>query len=82
MPDDNPEDIDVKIIAIEEHWNSAGIRDALDFTGAGQVLFSTDYPFHQPGAAAAGQFFDAIPDPADRSKIASGNAAALFHLTW
>ncbi|HEY2263824.1 MAG TPA: amidohydrolase family protein [Streptosporangiaceae bacterium] len=107
MPDDNPEDIDVKIIAIEEHWNSAGIRAALDrlpdgarhitssgmlqerllrhtldFTGAGEVLFSTDYPFHQPGRAAVGQFFDAIPDPADRSKIASGNAEALFHLTW
>lgn len=135
----------MKIIAIEEHWNSAAIRDALDrhpglqlvlghwgemllfwmdradslsgiarhlerrvsdyittnihitssgmlqerllrhaldFTGVGQVLFSTDYPFHQPGAAAVGQFFDAIPDPADRSKIASGNAEALFHLTW
>jgi hypothetical protein len=24
------EDINVKIIATEEHWNSAGIRDALD----------------------------------------------------
>ena len=134
----------MKIIAIEEHWNSAAIRDALDrhpglqlvlghwgemllswmdradslsgiarhlerrvsdyittnihitssgmlqerllrhtldFTGAGQVLFSTDYPFHQPGAAAVGQFFDAIRDPADRSKIASGNAEALFQLT-
>jgi hypothetical protein len=35
-----------------------------------------------PGDAAAGQFFDAIPDPTDRSKIASGNAEALFHLTW
>lgn len=57
------------------------LRHTLDFTSAGQVLFSTDYPFHQPGAAAVGQFFDAIPDPADRSKIASGNAEALFHLT-
>ena len=38
----------MKVIAIEEHWNSA-------------------------------QFFDAIHDPADRSKIASGNAEALFH---
>ena len=28
------------------------------------------------------QIFDAVPDPADRSKIASGNAEALFHLTW
>ena len=45
------------------------------------VLFSTDYPFHQPSAAAVGQFFDTIPDPADCSKIASGNAEALFHLT-
>ncbi len=57
------------------------LRHALDFTSADQVLFSTDYPFHQPGAAAVRQFFDAIPDPADRSKIASGNAAALFDLT-
>ena len=57
------------------------LRHTLDFTRAGRVLFSTDYPFHQPSAAAAGQFFDAIPDPSDRSKIASGNAEALFHLT-
>ena len=53
----------------------------LDFTSADQVLFSTDYPFHQPSAAAVRQFFDAVPDPADRAKIASGNAEALFHLT-
>jgi predicted TIM-barrel fold metal-dependent hydrolase len=57
------------------------LRHTLDFTRADQVLFSTDYPFHRPGAAAAGHFFDAIPDPSDRSKIASGNAEALFHLT-
>jgi uncharacterized protein len=53
----------------------------LDFTSAGRMLFSTDYPFHQPDAAAVSEFFDAIPDPADRSKVASGNAEALFHLT-
>jgi len=58
------------------------LRHTLDFTGADRVLFSTDYPFHQPGRAAVGQFFDAISNPADRSKIASGNAEALFHLTW
>jgi predicted TIM-barrel fold metal-dependent hydrolase len=57
------------------------LRHALDFTSAGQVLFSTDYPFHQPSAAAVRQFLDAIPDPADRSKLACGNAEALVHLT-
>ncbi len=57
------------------------LRHALDFTSADRVLFSTDYPFHQPDAAEVEQFFDAIPDPADRSKVASGNAEALFHLT-
>lgn len=57
------------------------LRHSLDFTSADRVLFSTDYPFHQPGADAVGRFFDAIPDPADRSMIASGNAEALFRLT-
>ncbi len=58
------------------------LRHALDFTGADRVLFSTDYPFHRPGAAAVEHFFDAIPSPSDRSKIASGNAKALFRLAW
>ena len=56
------------------------LRHTLDFTGPDRVLFSTDYPFHQPDAAAIKQFFDAIPDPATRTAIASGNAEALFHL--
>jgi hypothetical protein len=34
----------------------------------------------QPDATALGQFFDAIPDPADRAKIASSNAETLFRL--
>jgi uncharacterized protein len=57
------------------------LRHALDFTGADRVLFSTDYPFHRPGATVVEQFFDAIPHPAERNKIASGNAEALFRLT-
>lgn len=56
------------------------LHHALDFTSADQVLFSTDYPFHRPDAAAVRKFFDAIPRPTDRSKIAFGNAEALFHL--
>jgi len=57
------------------------LRHSLDFTSADRVLFSTDYPFHQPGAAAVRQFFATIPDMSDRTKIASGNAEALFRLT-
>jgi uncharacterized protein len=56
------------------------LRHALDFTSADRVLFSTDYPFHRPDATAVERFFNAVPDPADQSKIASGNAAALFRL--
>jgi len=56
------------------------LHHTLDFTSPDRVLFSTDYPFHRPDAAEVEHFFDAIPDPADRSKIASGNAEALFRL--
>jgi predicted TIM-barrel fold metal-dependent hydrolase len=56
------------------------LRHTLDFTTADRVLFSTDYPFHQPDAAAVERFFDAVPDQADRVRIASGNAEALFAL--
>ncbi|MET1071583.1 MAG: amidohydrolase family protein [Umezawaea sp.] len=57
------------------------LRHTLDFTTADRVLFSTDYPFHRPDAAAVERFFAAVPDPADRARIASGNAETLFHLT-
>jgi predicted TIM-barrel fold metal-dependent hydrolase len=57
------------------------LRHTLDFTSADRVLFSTDYPFHQPDAEAIKRFFAAIPDPADRIKIASGNAETLFRLS-
>jgi predicted TIM-barrel fold metal-dependent hydrolase len=56
------------------------LRHALDFTSADRVLFSTDYPFHRPGAPEVEHFIDAIPGPSGRSKIASGNANALFRL--
>ena len=56
------------------------LRHTLDFSSADRVLFSTDYPFHRPSAAAVGQFFDAIPGPARPLQVASGNAEALFRL--
>ena len=54
------------------------MRHTLDFISADRVLSSTDYPFHRPDATATGQFFDTIPIPADRSKIASANAEDLL----
>ncbi|RAG82457.1 amidohydrolase [Streptacidiphilus pinicola] len=56
------------------------LRHTLDFTSPDKVLFSTDYPFHQPNAAAIDQLLAAVPEPADRAKIAHHNAEALFHL--
>jgi hypothetical protein len=56
------------------------LRHTLDFTPADRVLFSTDYPFHRPDAIAVERFFDAIPDPGERTRIGSGNAEALFRL--
>jgi predicted TIM-barrel fold metal-dependent hydrolase len=57
------------------------LRHTLDFTTADRVLFSTDYPFHQPDAKAIEKFFDGVPNPEERFKIASGNAEALFRLS-
>ena len=56
------------------------LRGTFDFTTSDRVLFSTDYPFHRPDAAAVERFFEAVPDPSARSEIASGNAEALFRL--
>jgi predicted TIM-barrel fold metal-dependent hydrolase len=69
------------------HWGEMLLfwmdrADGLSGIATHLVLFSTDYPFHRPGAAAVEQFFDAIPDPSNRSKIASGDATALFRLAW
>ncbi|MEV6784781.1 amidohydrolase family protein [Streptomyces sp. NPDC051098] len=61
---------------LQEHL----LRHTLDFTSAEKVLFSTDYPFHQPDAAAVGQFLDGVPDPEDRTTIAFRNAEALFNM--
>lgn len=52
---------------------------ALSVLGADRVLFSVDYPFSTNMRGR--EFLDALPlAPADRAKIAGGNAAALLHL--
>ena len=54
--------------------------NALQTFGADRILFSVDYPF---AANAVGRrFLDALPvSPADREKIAHGNADRLLRLT-
>lgn len=53
---------------------------ALQTFGADRILFSVDYPF--AANATARTFLDALPvAPADREKIASGNADRLLKLT-
>jgi len=52
---------------------------ALSVFGVDRVLFSVDYPF-SPNRRGR-QFLDALPlSPADRAKVAGGNAAALLGL--
>jgi predicted TIM-barrel fold metal-dependent hydrolase len=52
---------------------------ALMTFGVDRILFSVDYPFAS-NARAAG-FLDALPvSPADRAKIAHGNADRLLRL--
>lgn len=56
------------------------LRHTLDFVPASRVLYSTDYPFHLPTRAQADELLAAVPDPAERADIASGNARRLFGL--
>src|SRR5690606_21541174 len=47
--------------------------------GADRIMFSVDYPFASNGRARA--FLDTLPiSPADRQKIAHGNADRLMRL--
>ena len=57
------------------------LRHTLDYTSADRVMFSTDYPFHQPDATAAGRFFDAVPDPPIASRSPPATPKTLFRLT-
>jgi hypothetical protein len=94
----------MKIIAIEEHWNNATIRHALDRlpdgtrdesvafntmgdnqarledTGQGRVEATDAAGIDVSILSVVTPATQALP-AADRSKIASGNAEALLHLT-
>ena len=53
--------------------------DLLLQVGVGRIMFSADYPYASMTEARA--FLEQLPvSPADRERIAHGNAEALFHL--
>jgi uncharacterized protein len=56
------------------------LHHALDFVSADRILLSGDYPFHRLSAEAIPAFLQAVPDPADRARIASGNARRLYRI--
>ena len=56
------------------------LRCALDSMGAGNVMFSVDYPFEKTAAAA--EFIeDARLTEAERTQVASGNAKRILRIT-
>ena len=60
-------------------FTMAPFMAALMTFGADRILFSVDYPFASNARARA--FLDALPvSPADRAKIAHGNADRLLRL--
>ncbi|MGW7515469.1 amidohydrolase family protein [Streptomyces sp. NPDC054796] len=58
--------------------NPALLRHALTVTTVDRLIFSTDYPFQQPGRAEIDAFFGHLASGTDRHKVRSANAAALF----
>jgi predicted TIM-barrel fold metal-dependent hydrolase len=60
--------------------NPALLDHALSATTVDRLIFSTDYPFQHPTRAQIDSFFGHLTTDADRQKITSGNAAALYDL--
>ncbi|MFF4244896.1 amidohydrolase family protein [Streptomyces sp. NPDC001822] len=58
--------------------NPALLHHALTVTTIDRLIFSTDYPFQQPTRAEIDAFFGHLATDADRHKVRSGNASALF----
>ncbi|MEU6419312.1 amidohydrolase family protein [Streptomyces spiralis] len=58
--------------------NPALLQHALTVTTVDRLIFSTDFPFQQPTRAEIDTFFEHFATDADRHKVRSANAAALF----
>jgi uncharacterized protein len=56
------------------------LRHALEYTTVDRIMLSGDYPFQEFDEASAAELLTALPDPADRRKLAHTNAEALYRL--
>jgi uncharacterized protein len=59
--------------------NPALLRHALSVVGVDRLIFSTDYPFQQPNRAQIEEFLGNF-DAADRDRVSSANASALYRI--
>jgi predicted TIM-barrel fold metal-dependent hydrolase len=60
--------------------DQAMLQHALAITTPDRILFSTDYPFHEPTEDEIAAFLGQITDDGVRAAFAHGNAEALFGL--
>lgn len=63
-------------------FGAALLRHALEVTTVDRLIFSTDHPFQRPSRADIDAFLDLFETDADREKFSSGNAVALYGLSW
>ncbi len=59
-------------------FSPALLRHALAVTTIDRLLFSTDYPFHQPDRAEIDEFLGEFASDEDREKFTDGNARRLW----
>jgi hypothetical protein len=84
---DGLEDINVKIVAIEEHWNSAGIRDALDRLQGGRETkaspstpWATTRPGSRTSARAASRRWTPPGSTSRSCRSSRGVTALVIHV--
>jgi len=69
----------MKIITLEEHFQTKEISDATRRFAERFIMYSVDYPI-MAGAPARSFLENAPISPADKEKIAHGNAERLFKM--
>ena len=62
-------------------FNPALLRHALSVTTIDRLLFSTDYPFQQPGREEIQRFLSEFDSDEQRDKFSASNARELFGIS-